>query len=184
MAKRRRKILMQGGFIAELPFASPFSIKQWGKKQLGDVIENRTGREYFESCMRDIVASGRARQYINIFAMIAHLGRLPDFDKECYDRLLVNHNQSFSENQLIVALELILATSGPQQLLPTAAAAFEFLAFVGIFVDQCAGLLVAADRATYLAQQINSMALMAFSIAVNADLGIKPGFWSFQFDCP
>lgn len=179
MAKRKRP----GGnrapnWIKRLPFPPPFTKEEWGQSRLSEIVNRPAYLDYFERCMRDVVESGRAHVYVNVLAMTVHIGRLPEFDERSYGKFLKEaQGQHFTESQMIQALELILGTSGPGEVLPNAAVAFEFLAFVGDFV-KCYGEHIGAGARLFdLTEKINGMAMMAFAVAINAELGIRKDFW-------
>jgi hypothetical protein len=184
MAKRKRRRNNRApNWIKRLPFPPPFTKEEWGKSRLSELFNNPAYLDYFERCMRDIVESGRAHVYVNMLAMTAHIGRLPEFDERSYGKFLKEaQGQHFTESQMVQALELILETSAPGEILPNAAAAFEFLAFVGDFVNHYGKHIGAGTRLFALTEKISGMALMAFAVAINAELGIRKDFWRSKGD--
>jgi hypothetical protein len=179
MAKRRRKSRSRPiAFVTRLPFRPPFSKEEWGQQRMSEMLDNPKCFDYLQKCVRDIFISDRARTYVWLLTMIAHAGRLPEFGKRSMDKFLEEAKQQhFSESQMATALELILNTSGPGQIMPNAAAAFEFLHFSGDFVKMYGQHIGAGPRLKDLADRVMAMALGAFAVAVNDELGIRKDFW-------
>ena len=106
---------------------------------MSEFMKQPTSRDYFLKCEHEIAASGRARRYAEALAMIAHLGRLDEFDDGSLHKFREEAvNQHFSVPQLRRALEVILRNSGPREFFPNAVAAFEFVAFARSFVGKFA----------------------------------------------
>jgi hypothetical protein len=165
-------------FVDRLPFTPPVLKDEWQGKPLTELVGDQVFLDYHDRCFHEIIASGRIKKYIDILSMIAHIGRLPEFDEPSYGRFLKEaRGQHFSEPQMTRALDLILSTSGPGELLPNAAAAWEFLAFVGDFVGQYAEHTDAGPDLKQAVERVNAMSIMAFLVAVNAELGIRKDFW-------
>jgi hypothetical protein len=161
-----------------LPFPPPVAKEEWQDKRLTELVEDDAFLDYHDRCFKEIITSGRMETYVDILAMIAHIGRLPEFDEPSYGKFRQEaRDQHFTASQLTKALDLILNTSGPGELLPNAAAAWEFLAFVGDFIGQYAKHVDAGDALKDAVSRINSMSIMAFLVAVNAELGIRKDFW-------
>jgi len=146
--------------------------------RLSEMIDNPACLDYLQRCRAEIVKSGRARVYVTMLSGIAHMGRLPEFDERSYGKFLKEaEQQHFSVSQLEKALETILETSGPNDIMPNAAAAFEFLSFIADFVSAYAVHVGASSRLCPLTEKINAMALVAFAVAVSAEFGINEDLW-------
>lgn len=179
MAKRKRgKRRMIPSLIDRLPFRPPLDKEAWGKIDLSGFMENPASSEYFLQCEREITASGRASRYVDVLAMIAHIGRIEEFDPESLDKFHDEAvNQHFTVRQLNRALAVILHNSGPRELFPNAVAAFEFVAFAQSFVVMFAEHQGQAAITAELTDKMRMTAVMAFVAAVNAELGICPDPW-------
>jgi hypothetical protein len=178
MARRKKQPARAPAFVTRLPYPPPFKKEEWSSQQLSTLMEDPTVIGYYDRCFGDIVASGRAKRYVEILTMIAHIGRLPEFDEPSYGKFLQEaRQQHFSTSQLMRALDLISGTSGPGELLPNAAAAWEFLALVGDFMNHYTEHTGTAEQLDAAIERVNSMAIMAFLVAVNAELGIRKDFW-------
>jgi hypothetical protein len=82
--------------------------------------------------------------------------------------------------KLVNSLEIVLAVSGPNEALPTAATAFEFLALVNDFAQFMTDRLNAGPRAKELVVNLGTMAMMAFIVAMNVEYGlIDRNDWEF-----
>jgi len=178
MAKRRNRDSAPA-FVTRLPYPPPFKKDEWSRRQLSTLTDDPAFVRYYDRCFQAIVASGRAKTYVELLTMIAHIGRLPEFDEPSYGKFLQEaRNQHFSTSQLERALDLIAGTSGPGELLPNAAAAWEFLALVGDFMSHYTERTgTGGERLAAAVERVNSMAIMAFLVAVNAELGIRKDFW-------
>lgn len=165
-------------FVERLPFPPPVAKEGWEGKRLTELVNDEVFLDYHNRCFHEIIASGRVDTYVDILSMIAHIGRLPEFDEPSYGKFRQEaRSQHFSPSQLTRALDLILNTSGPGDLLPNAAAAWEFLAFVGDFTSHYGEHIGASDELKDAISRVNSMSIMAFLVAVNAELGVRKDFW-------
>lgn len=164
--------------IDQLPFRPPLNKESWGRIRLSEFMENPVSRDYFLKCEREITVSGRARRYVDMLAMIAHLGRIDEFDEGSLGKFYEEAvNQNFSVSQLKRALEVIWQNSGPRALFPNAVAAFEFVAFAQSFVGQFAEHHGQAVVISDLTDKLRRTAVTAFIAAVNAELGTKSDPW-------
>lgn len=185
MAKRKQKQKEDGGrnwtiplLVDRLPLPPPFTKDEWEKLHLRDIAQNPVCADYLERSIRAVMSSPRAPIYLDVLAMAGHIGRLPEFTEESFGQFLEEaHQQRFSESQLARMLELILQSSGPKQVLPTAAAAFEFLAFTVEIVQTCVDQAGTGAGLIEMLEKVRVMVLLAFGSAVNVELGIRNDVW-------
>lgn len=179
MSRRKKRPERAPAFVTRLPYPPPFKKEEWSSRQLSTLMDDPAFTGYYDRCFQAIVASGRAETYVEILTMIAHIGRLPEFDEPSYGKFLEEaRNQHFNAAQLERALDLIAGTSAPGELLPNAAAAWEFLALIGDFMSHYTEKTgKGGDSLDAAIERVNSMAIMAFLVAVNAELGIRKDFW-------
>ena len=146
--------------------------------ELIELAEDQRFLDYNERCFNDIIESGRGKRYIEILVMMAHIGRIPEFDESSYDKFLHEAmHQNFSAMQWERALGMIADTSGPGDLLPNAASAWEFLALATDFVQRYAELKGFEEQLATALERVGCMSTMAFFVALNAELGIRKDFW-------
>jgi hypothetical protein len=164
-------------FVKRLPIAPPFSREEWSTWQLSSIINEPTCFEYFQRCLTEIGRSGRGETYFNMLCVTAAIGDSPregiDYEavlRSCRDR-------KFSADELDYALESLLATCQPKTTLPSAAAAFEMMGFIGSFMTEYAEEAGMEEELSDVLGRINALALMAFAAAVNAELQIQPDAW-------
>jgi hypothetical protein len=164
-------------FVERLPFPPPFEKEAWGKRHLSDIVDDPECFEYFQRCLTEVTRSGRAKVYLNMFLMMAHCGG-PSDDERNYEEILQEaSSRQFSVDELEQALESVALSFGPKGAIPNAAAAFEFLGFVGDFMASYAENQGSLDQLAESLQKVNGLALLAFSAAVNAELGIRDDIW-------
>jgi hypothetical protein len=97
---------------------------------------------------------------------------------ENYDRLFREAiRRQFSVEELNRALESIALSCGPKGAIPNAAAAFEFLGFIGNFMTSYAEHQRIHDQLADALQSVNGLAVLAFAAAVNAELGVQEDIW-------
>ncbi len=163
--------------VERLPFPPPFTPEKWGQWRLGDIIEEPECVDYFQRCLADVARSGRADTYLSMFSMMAHCDSTSP--KELYreDLLEVATSRLFSAEELNRALESIAISFGPKGAMPNAAAAFEFLGFVGDFLNSYGEHTDIQDQLNDSLVKINGLAMLAFVAAVNAELGICDDSW-------
>ncbi|MCL5999208.1 MAG: SEC-C domain-containing protein [Chloroflexi bacterium] len=164
--------------VERLPFPPPFTKEVWGQRHLRDIIEEPEYFDYFQRCLTEVVRSGRADTYLNMFLMMAHCDSTSR--KELYreDLLEVATNRHFSAEELKRALESVAISFGPKGAMPNAAAAFEFLAFIGDSINSYAEHLGIQDQLNDSLVKINSFAMLAFVAAVNVELGMRDDIWT------
>jgi hypothetical protein len=163
--------------VDRLPFRPPFTKEEWGHKSLSDVVANPVFFDYLEKCLKEAVRV-RGHFYVRMLAGIAHMGRISEFNPQSYDKFLEEAcEQHFTVAQLKNALEIILNTSGPEDILPNSAAAFEFLTFISDFVNAFAEHMGAGGELKSLTEKVRMMGLLAFANAVNAEFGLQKDLW-------
>lgn len=166
------------GFVDRLPFPPPFAKEEWGERQMSDIIEGPDCFSYFQRCLTEITRSGRAEVYLNMFTVMAHAGP-PGRQVRDYSALLdESHGKPLTSEQLRTGLESVLASCGPQGAMPNSVAAFEFLGFIGDFMISYVEHAGLQDELADILQKINALALLAFTAAVNAELGIRRDIWT------
>lgn len=157
----------------ELPVPIPFTKGEWSGKTISQITEDQRFFTYYSDSIAQAHKSGRARRYIDVFTMITHIGRFPEFSRKNYDKFLEEARaQPMTAQRLRSALEIVLSVSGPSEVLPTAASAFEFLAVVGEFGRFMAKQIDAGSAVEDLLANLEALAMMAFIIAVNVELGL------------
>ena len=164
-------------FVKRLPLSPPFTKEAWGQRHLRDIIEDPVYSDYFHQCLTEVIRSGRADTYLKMFSMMAHCGGPSSKELNRKDLLEVAMNRHFSVEDLKRALESIAISFGPKGAMPNAAAAFEFLAFIADFIDSYAKHFGIQDELHEVLLKINSLAMLAFVSAVNAELGIRDDVW-------
>lgn len=158
----------------------PFSKEEWSGRTVSDITADDRFVQYFSDSINEIHASGRDRGYIDMFTMITHIERFPEFDRSSYGKFLDEaRSQALSARKLEKALEIVLGVSGPNAALPTAVSAFEFLSVVGQFADFMRDRLRAGPRVEELIQNVQALAMLAFFVAINTEFGFTDGdSWS------
>ena len=164
-------------FVERLPFPPPFAKETWGRLHLSDIINNPECFEYFQRCLAEVSRSDRARVYLNMFLLMAHCEEPPNVERDFEWLLGEALDRSFSVEELENALESIAQSCGPKGAFPNAAAAFEFLGVVGDFMTSYADHQGLQDRLAESIQKVNALALLAFGVAVNTELGIREDIW-------
>jgi hypothetical protein len=122
-------------FVKRLPFPPPFTKEAWGQRHLRDIIEEPEYFDYFQQCLTEVTRSGRADIYLKMFSMMAHCDSTSRKELNREDLLDVAMNRHFSAEELDRALQSIAISFGPKGAMPNAAAAFEFLGFIGDFIN-------------------------------------------------
>ncbi len=178
MAKRKRHNRRGGSerlpvLVSRLPFPMPLSKEEFGRQNLTAVVDNPEIADHYERCFQQIIASGRCEAYVRMIAMLAHSGRLQEFDERSYGKFLEESlGQRFTVVQLERALDLILEFAGPRGDVPNPAARWELLAFTADFVRSYAEHLGIGDKLTRPIENVESMAILTYVLAVKADLGL------------
>ncbi|HTQ40032.1 MAG TPA: SEC-C domain-containing protein [Pirellulales bacterium] len=168
----------QPGFVMRLSLPPPFTKEEWGQRQVSDIIEDQKCFDYLQSCIQEISRSGRGKLYLNMFLTMANLGG-PASGRSDYEEVLKEATErDFSVDELNHTLESLFLTCKPKSSMPSAAAAFEVLGFIGDFMNSYAEHLDDGDELSDVLQKINGLALLAFIAAVNTELGIQPNTWS------
>jgi hypothetical protein len=168
-------------FVESLAIPPPFSPEEWGKRPLTSVIDEPKYFEYLQNCLAEVTRSGRAQTYLKMFCLMAHAGGMPDDDgdERDYDGMLGEAlSREFTIEELRTALDSVAASFGPNGAMPTAAAAFEFLGFLGDFMNTYVEHRGIAGEFSDVLQKINGLAIFAFVAAVNAELGIQRDIWN------
>ncbi|MCC7085608.1 MAG: SEC-C domain-containing protein [Pirellulales bacterium] len=164
-------------FVERLPLRPPFEQDEWGKKHWSDLRDDPACFEYFQECLAEITRRGRAETYLDMFLLMTKIGDGPRTGQDL-DRLLHEARQEkFTTSQLKYSLKTIEKTYQPGVSIPTAAAAFEFLAFVGNFMTAYAEHEGIAAELDEILQQIHRLTVLAFVSAVNAELGVDRDIW-------
>jgi len=164
--------------VDRLPFPPPFDKDSWGRIPLSEFMENPSSRDYFLKCEREITSSGRAHRYVEMLAMIAHMGRIDEFDEGSLGKFREEAlNQHFTVEQLRRALKVILRHSAPGELFPNAVAAFEFTAFAQSFVGAFAQSQGQADLVGDVTDRLRVIVITSFVSAVNSELGTSSDPW-------
>ena len=132
---------------------------------------------YLQQCLTEVVRSGRANTYLDMFLMMAHRDNTSRNELSREDLLEAATNRHFSAEELDKALQTVAASFGPGGALPNAAAAFEFLGFIGDCMNEYAQRSGIQEQLNDSLTKINGLALLAFIAAVNAELGIDNGMW-------
>ena len=177
--------LMQNGpsehrpaeFVSRLPFTPPFDKEEWGRRRMSDIVNEPEYFDYYRRCVSEITKSGRGGSYLNMFLLMTHLGNPPEEEQDFEAILAEALTQDFSIEQLRHSLESILMTFGPKSAAPNAAAAFEFLAFVGDFMTAYSNDNGMTAELNDSIQRVNALALAAFVAAVNVELGVREDAW-------
>lgn len=158
---------------AELSLPLPFSKQEWQTRTVSQITNDERFLRYYTDCIADIHRSGQARSYANLFTMISHIGRLPEFDRRSYGKFIEEaRSQTMTPKRLETALEVALGVSGPSEALPTAATAFRFLAVVSDMGKFMVKAVKAGARAEELATRASALAMMAFIVAMNVEYGL------------
>ena len=113
--------------------------------------------EYLHRCMVEITRSGRSETYLKIFHLMVHCGE-PSDDEGALNEAM--HRQ-FSVEEFGTVLESIAMSLVPKDAMPNAAAAFEFLGFIGDLLNQYTEHLGAEGRLNNILTKINGLALLA-----------------------
>jgi hypothetical protein len=165
-------------FVERLPFPPPFTKEAWGERHLRDIIETPEYFDYFQRCLTEVVHSGRADTYVNMFLMMAHCDNTSRDELSRKDLLEVAANRHFSAEELDRALQSVAVSFGPGGAMPNAAAAFEFLGFIGDMMNEYAEHSGIQEQLNDSLVKINGLALLAFVAAVNTELGIRDDSWT------
>ncbi len=164
-------------FVKQLPFPPPFTKEAWGKKHLQDIIDDPECFGYFQKCLTEVIHSSRSKLYLRMFSIMAHCGGPLSQELDRKDLLEVAMNRHFSAEELERALRSIVVSFGPQGAMPNAAATFEFLGFIGDFMNAYAEHMGFQDQLNEPLVSINGLAMLAFVAAVNKELGIRDDIW-------
>jgi hypothetical protein len=166
---------------AELHLPLPYTKEEWQGGTISSIMNDKRFERYYTDCVARIHKSGRSKGYMDLFTMIMHIGRFPEFDRKSYGKFLREAQaQPMTAKKLVNSLEIVLAVSGPNEALPTAATAFEFLALVNDFAQFMTDRLNAGPRAKELVVNLGTMAMMAFIVAMNVEYGlIDRNDWEF-----
>ncbi|MGE3409004.1 MAG: YecA family protein [Pirellulales bacterium] len=173
------KLIVDDGFVKSLPFPPPFTKEHWSRQRLTDIIDDKQIWGYFQTCQKEVVASGRASRYLNMFMLLAETGGVPD-DSEERDyaaALRQAKDRHFSVDELRDTLETVQASCAPGGAIPNAAAAFEFLSFVCNFMDYYAEHLGQIDQLKEAIQGVSNLGVIAFVAAVNIEFGQNLDAW-------
>jgi len=164
-------------FVERLPFPPPFTREAWEKCHMRDIVDEPEYFGYFQKCLSEVIRSGRSETYLNMFLMMTHCGEPPARDWD-YDELLREATaREFTVEELEDALASVVLSCGPKGAIPNAAAAFEFLGFVGDFMANYAEHQGVQEQLEDPLQKVNGLALLAFGVAVNAEFGIRENIW-------
>ncbi len=165
--------------IDHLPYLVPFTREEWEASDVGTVVMSARFMDFHQKCIADIHQSGRTRRYTELFTMITHIERFPEFDRKSYGKFLKEAgNQPLTRQRLQKTMSTILAVSGPNEVLPNAATAFEFLHFAGEFGRFTAERIGAVEQLRESVEAAAALSVMAFLLAVNVELGIlSPNSW-------
>lgn len=155
----------------ELLLPLPFPREEWsGGATIAAVFNDKRFEKYHLDCINQIHKSGRYQGYVDVIIMISHIGRFPAFKKEHYDKFLAEaKSQMMTKEKLETTIELIAQTCGPNEALPTAAIAFEFLTFASDFCEYMAKTLQAGSRVKKRVQDLRTLGMMAFLVALNVE---------------
>ena len=169
----------QGRFVTRLPLRPPFTKEEWAGRHLSDLVDDPECFDYFHQCIEQVVRSGRGELYLRMFSTMTHLGGPPRGEEDNYEELVSEAmEQKFTVDQLEHSLESLVLTCQPKAALPNAAAAFEFLGFIGDFFTAYAEQAGMSEELGDALTKVNGLALFAFGAAVNAELGIRPDIWT------
>lgn len=158
---------------SELPLPLPFTKEEWQGGTVSTMLNDKRFEDYYTRCVARVHESGRHKGYIDLFTMISHIGRFPEFNRKSYGKFLEEaKSQPMTVKKLEKTLEMVLTVSGPNAALPTAATTFEFLSLMDDFARYMSEKLGAGPRVTELAGQAGTMALMAFIVAMNVEYGL------------
>lgn len=167
----------QDAFVSRLPLPPPFKKEDWGGRHVSDLRKDPEFFAYLEKCIVEITRSGRGENYLDMFLLMTHVGT-EEVAESDYPRLLAEaREQQFTVEHFQESLELIGENFGPGKAAPNAASAFEFLAFINDFMRSYAERFGHLEALKDSLQQINAMALMAFVVAVNVELGVAEDIW-------
>jgi hypothetical protein len=164
-------------FVERLSITPQFGKEEWEKLQLTDVVKNPRYFDYFQRCLEEVKSSGRAEIYLDLFSVMALGVETRDANTDYAALLREARERHFSVEELEVGLETMVLSCAPQQAIPSAAAAFEFLGFLGEFISTYAEHLGAEDQLEESLGKVHQLALLAFGAAVNAELGIRKDIW-------
>ena len=168
------------GFVTRLAFPPPFSQDEWGGQPLSSIINDPERFDYFKRCLNAVEKSGRGRIYFNLFCVMAHRSAYPDAESDFEANLEEAQDQHYSPDQFEDALESLFVNCQPENAIPSAAAAFEFLGYIDQFMRAYAKEAGCEDELSDALEKITGLTMFAFAAAVNAELGIQPDIWKKQ----
>jgi hypothetical protein len=173
-----REAALPAQFVERLPFPPPFTKETWGQRRLREIVEDPECMNYLQQCLAEVVRSGRADTYLDMFLMMAHCDNTSRTELSREDLLETATNRHFDAEELDRALQSLVASFGPGGAMPNAAAAFEFLGFIGDCMNEYAQHSGIQEPLNDSLTKINGLALLAFVAAVNAELGIDDDMWT------
>ena len=152
-----------------LPFPNPFSDSEWSGASLDLALTDRF-QGWYSHCSQEIHRK-YGSLYADLFSMIAHAGRFPEFGTKGFERFRREATrQNFSSSQLETALDGILLLAGEKHAFQSSAHKWAFLEFVSEVVPGYAehnGQFT--DSIRDAASRVKSLALLTFIVTANED---------------
>lgn len=160
--------------VLRLPVPVPFTKEEWRIEDVAGIPDNTRLQYHHRRCVMSVLSSERCAEYLQWFVVLMAHGPLSReaLQSGRHDEQAIALNMT--AECLKRGLSAALAIAGPGGQLPSAACAFEFLTLAADFARSRAPAIPNGLSLRQFIDDVDTLAFVAFLIAVNNDLGIRP----------